>query len=91
MFGFRALDEHKQLDVSQFSISVDTNGNKELHYSGESDTFITAFIHQRFSVKPAFPWNMLQIFIKNLYNTSWIRRITFLSNTFHIKMYCKGF
>jgi hypothetical protein len=33
VFGFRALDEHKQLDVSQFSISVDTNGNKELHYS----------------------------------------------------------
>jgi hypothetical protein len=33
-FGFRALDEHKQLDASQFSISVDTNGNKELHYTG---------------------------------------------------------
>jgi hypothetical protein len=28
------LDEHKQLDASQFSISVDTNGNKELHYTG---------------------------------------------------------
>jgi hypothetical protein len=26
--------EHKQLDASQFSISVDTNGNKELHYTG---------------------------------------------------------
>jgi hypothetical protein len=34
-FGFRALDEHKQLDASQFSISVDTNGNKELHYTGK--------------------------------------------------------
>jgi hypothetical protein len=34
IFGFRALDEHKQLDASQFSISVDTNGNKELHYTG---------------------------------------------------------
>ena len=33
-FCFRALDEHKQLDASQFSISVDTNGNKELHYTG---------------------------------------------------------
>ena len=32
--GFRALDEHKQLDASQFSISVDTNGNKKLHYTG---------------------------------------------------------
>jgi hypothetical protein len=34
MVGFRALDEHTQLDASQFSISVDTNGNKELHYTG---------------------------------------------------------
>ena len=33
-FCFRTLDEHKQLDASQFSISVDTNGNKELHYTG---------------------------------------------------------
>jgi hypothetical protein len=33
-FGFRALDEHKQLDASQFNISVDTNGNEELHYTG---------------------------------------------------------
>jgi hypothetical protein len=24
----------KQLDASQFSISVDSNGNKELHYTG---------------------------------------------------------
>jgi hypothetical protein len=36
IFGFRALDEHKQLDASQFSISVDTNGNKELHYTGNT-------------------------------------------------------
>ena len=34
MVGFRALDEHTQLDASQFSISVVTNGNKELHYTG---------------------------------------------------------
>jgi hypothetical protein len=33
-FSFGTLDEHKQLDASQFSISVDTNGNKELHYTG---------------------------------------------------------
>jgi hypothetical protein len=33
-FGFRALDEHKQLDASKFNISVYTNGNKELHYTG---------------------------------------------------------
>ncbi|CAG2239147.1 unnamed protein product [Mytilus edulis] len=34
LFGFRALDEHKQLDASQFRISVDTIGNKLLHYTG---------------------------------------------------------
>jgi hypothetical protein len=28
------MPEHKQLDALQFSISVDTNGNKELHYTG---------------------------------------------------------
>ena len=33
-FCFRALDEHKQLDASQLSISVDSNGNKELHNTG---------------------------------------------------------
>ncbi|CAG2239656.1 unnamed protein product [Mytilus edulis] len=34
LFGFRALDEHKELDASQFRISVDTIGNKLLHYTG---------------------------------------------------------
>ncbi|XP_071153407.1 zinc finger MYM-type protein 2-like [Mytilus edulis] len=34
LFGFRALNEHKQLDASQFRISVDTIGNKLLHYTG---------------------------------------------------------
>ncbi|CAC5370180.1 unnamed protein product [Mytilus coruscus] len=34
LFGFRALDEHKELDASQHRISVDTNGNKLLHYTG---------------------------------------------------------
>jgi hypothetical protein len=28
--SFRTLDEHTQVDASHFSISVDTNGNKEL-------------------------------------------------------------
>ncbi|CAC5418514.1 unnamed protein product [Mytilus coruscus] len=34
LFGFRALDEHKELDASQYRISVDTNGNKLLHNTG---------------------------------------------------------
>ncbi|XP_052102685.1 uncharacterized protein KIAA1958-like [Mytilus californianus] len=34
LFGFRALDEHKELDASQYRISVDTNGRKLLHYTG---------------------------------------------------------
>ena len=31
--SLRTLDELKQVDASQFSISVDTNGNKELDYT----------------------------------------------------------
>ena len=33
LFRFRALDEHKDLDASQFRITVDTSGNKLLHYT----------------------------------------------------------
>ncbi|CAC5397878.1 unnamed protein product [Mytilus coruscus] len=34
LFGFRALDELKELDASQYRIFFDTNGNKLLHYTG---------------------------------------------------------
>lgn len=34
LFGFRALDEHKDLDVRQYHFSVDTASNKNLHYTG---------------------------------------------------------
>ncbi|CAC5402602.1 unnamed protein product [Mytilus coruscus] len=74
LFGFRALDEHKELDASQYRISVDTNGNKLLHYTGRLCKNVQGGLNnrnidvKRFTQKsdPSNPRCLVKIFEKYL-------------------------